>query len=49
MKRGGFVYISGSSKDMPAAVRDALEEAIDDKEFVPLMIENGKYQEETWS
>lgn len=49
VNRGGFVYISGSSKDIPAAVKEALESAIDDKDFVATMIKNGKYQEETWS
>lgn len=49
IKRGGFFYVSGSSKNMPQAVKEALEEALDDKEFVASMIQNGKYQEETWS
>lgn len=49
VNRGGFFYISGSSKDMPTAVREALQEAIDDKEFVEQMIKAGKFQEEVWS
>lgn len=49
VQRGGFFYVSGSSKDMPTAVREAVEEAIDDKEFVAQMVKNGKYFEETWS
>lgn len=47
--RGGFFYVSGSSKNMPAAVKEALEEAIEDKSFVERMLKNGKYQEETWA
>lgn len=49
VNRGGFFYISGSSKDMPTAVREALQEAIDDKEFVEQMVKAGKFQEEVWS
>lgn len=49
MNRGGYFYVSGSSKDMPTAVKEALEEAVGDKEFVAMMIKNGKYQEEVWS
>lgn len=47
--RGGYFYISGSSKNMPLAVKEALEEAIDNKDFVAEMIKSGKFQEETWS
>lgn len=49
VQRGGYFYISGSSKDMPAAVKEALAEAIGDKDFVDQMLKNGKIQEETWS
>lgn len=49
VNRGGFFYISGSSKDMPTAVKEALQEAIDDKEFVEQMVKTGRFQEETWS
>lgn len=34
---------------MPTAVREALAEAIDDKEFVEEMVKAGNLQEETWS
>lgn len=34
---------------MPTAVKEALEEAIEDKEFVDQMVKDGKYQEETWA
>lgn len=49
VQRGGYFYVSGSSKDMPMAVKEALEEAIDDKEFVERMLKSERYQEETWS
>jgi len=49
VQRGGYFYVSGSSKNMPTAVREAVEEAIDDKEFVQQMVKSGKYFEETWS
>lgn len=34
---------------MPAAVKEALEEALDDKEYVANMIKCDRYQEETWA
>lgn len=34
---------------MPAAVKEALEEALGDKEFVAEMIKFNRYQEETWA
>ncbi|CRK94651.1 CLUMA_CG008151, isoform A [Clunio marinus] len=49
VERGGFFYVSGSSKNMPTAVKEALEDAINDKEFIQRMIKDGKYHEETWS
>lgn len=49
MERGGYFYVSGSSKNMPAAVKEALEEALDDKEYVANMIKCDRYQEETWA
>lgn len=49
VNRGGYLYVSGSSKDMPTAVKEALEEVLGDKEFVDQMVKSGKYQEETWA
>lgn len=49
VQRGGYFYVSGSSKDMPMAVKEALEEAIDDKGYVERMLKSDRYQEETWS
>lgn len=34
---------------MPTAVKEALEEAIEDKEFVAQMLKFERFQEETWS
>jgi len=49
IQRGGYFYISGSSKNMPAAVKSALEEVLEDKQLVESMIKCDKIQEETWS
>jgi sulfite reductase alpha subunit-like flavoprotein len=49
VQRGGYFYVSGSSKDMPTAVREALEEAIGDKSYVEQMLRTDRYQEETWA
>ena len=49
VNRGGFFYISGSSKNMPAAVKEALKEALEDASYVEEMIKSGRYQEETWA
>jgi sulfite reductase alpha subunit-like flavoprotein len=49
LSRGGYFYVSGSSKNMPTAVREALEEALEEKEYVENMIKTGRYQEETWA
>lgn len=34
---------------MPTAVKEALEEAIEDEDFVAQMVKSGRFQEETWS
>jgi len=49
VQRGGYFYVSGSSKNMPTAVKEALEEAIEDKVLVQVLVKTGRYQEETWS
>jgi sulfite reductase alpha subunit-like flavoprotein len=48
IQQGGYFFVSGSSKNMPQAVRETLEEALNDKDYVSNMIKNGRYQEETW-
>lgn len=48
IQQGGHFFVSGSSKDMPQAVREALEESLGDKDYVDEMIKSGRYQEETW-
>lgn len=47
--RGGYFLVSGSSKNMPQAVREALAEALGDEEIVQSMVKAGRYQEETWA
>lgn len=49
IQKGGYFYVSGTSKNMPTAVKEALEEALGDKEYVNEMIKSGRYQEETWA
>lgn len=49
VNRKGHFFVSGSSKNMPEAVREAVEKALEDKAFVEQMIKQEKYQEETWS
>lgn len=49
VNRKGHFFVSGSSKNMPESVREALEKALDDKQFVEQIIKLEKYQEETWS
>lgn len=44
----GLFLVSGNSKNMPLAVREALAEALDDQQFVDELIRTGRYQEETW-
>ena len=34
---------------MPKAVKESLEEALEDKNYVADLIKIGRYQEETWS
>lgn len=48
VQQGGYFFVSGSSKDMPQAVREALEESLNEKDYVEQMIKSGRYQEETW-
>lgn len=49
IQKGGYFYVSGTSKNMPTAVKEALEKALEDKDFVDNMIKSGRYQEETWA
>ncbi|XP_070494025.1 NADPH-dependent diflavin oxidoreductase 1 [Chironomus tepperi] len=48
-QRGGYVFVSGNSKNMPKSVRESFEEVLEDKNYVAEMIKCGRYQEETWS
>ncbi|KAL7022266.1 hypothetical protein ACKWTF_012189 [Chironomus riparius] len=49
LQRGGYFYVSGNSKNMPKDVRESLEKALEDKDYVTSMVKSGRYQEETWS
>jgi sulfite reductase alpha subunit-like flavoprotein len=50
VQRGGYFYVSGASKNMPKAVKEALAEALDNSaDYVTEMIKQGRYQEEVWS
>lgn len=42
--------IAGSSKDMPNAVKEALQIALGvDESYIEELVKTGRYQEETWS
>ncbi|XP_053682767.1 NADPH-dependent diflavin oxidoreductase 1 [Sabethes cyaneus] len=49
MEQNGIFLVSGSSKNMPEAVREALAEAIGNSLYVDEMLKNERYQEETWA
>jgi sulfite reductase alpha subunit-like flavoprotein len=49
VEKGGYFYVSGSSKNMPTAVKEALEEALENRGYVDNMIKSERYQEETWA
>uniref|UniRef100_A0A182N6W8 NADPH-dependent diflavin oxidoreductase 1 n=1 Tax=Anopheles dirus TaxID=7168 RepID=A0A182N6W8_9DIPT len=49
VENGGYVLLSGSSKNMPQAVKEALVEAIGDEQYIEEMIKANRYQEETWA
>uniref|UniRef100_A0A182MRS2 NADPH-dependent diflavin oxidoreductase 1 n=1 Tax=Anopheles culicifacies TaxID=139723 RepID=A0A182MRS2_9DIPT len=49
VENGGYVLVSGSSKSMPQAVKEALIEAIGDAQHIEDMIQANRYQEETWA
>lgn len=49
MEQNGMFLLSGSSKNMPEAVREALGEAIGSSLYVEDMMKTERYQEETWA
>lgn len=49
MEQNGMFLLSGSSKNMPEAVREALGEAIGSSLYVEDMLKTERYQEETWA
>lgn len=49
IEQGGCFFVAGNSKNMPAAVKESLEIALSDANYVAEMIRTERYQEETWS
>ncbi|XP_055617108.1 NADPH-dependent diflavin oxidoreductase 1 [Toxorhynchites rutilus septentrionalis] len=49
MEQNGIFLVSGSSKNMPEAVREALGEAIGSASYVEEILKCDRYQEETWA
>ncbi|KAG5678793.1 hypothetical protein PVAND_008428 [Polypedilum vanderplanki] len=49
INKGGHFYVSGNSKNMPNAVKDAIKKALEDADYVENMIKTERYQEETWA
>lgn len=49
IERNGVFLVAGNSKNMPKAVNEALCEALNDQEYVEMMVKTGRYQEETWA
>lgn len=49
VERKGLFLVAGSSKNMPADVKEALSHALKDNDYVQAMIKSGRYQEETWA
>lgn len=49
IENGGYFYLAGNSKNMPAAVKESLQKALNNIEYVDNMIKLERYQEETWS
>lgn len=48
--KNGIVFVAGSSKNMPKAVREAFMTVMEvDSDFIEDMIKSKRYQEETWS
>ncbi|EDV96701.1 NADPH-dependent diflavin oxidoreductase 1 [Drosophila grimshawi] len=49
-EENAYVYVAGSSNNMPKAVREAFIEALDnDAVYMEQMIKQRRYQEETWA
>ncbi|KAH8397387.1 hypothetical protein KR222_001544 [Zaprionus bogoriensis] len=49
-EQNAYVYVAGSSNNMPKAVREAFIEALDnDANYIEQLIKQRRYQEETWA
>lgn len=53
LEQNGVFMVGGNSKNMPAAVKEALAKVLNDGDdngdYVEQMIKTGRYQEETWA
>lgn len=49
IERNGIFLVAGNSKNMPIAVKEALQKVLGDNALVDEMIRAGRYQEETWA
>ncbi|XP_055323259.1 NADPH-dependent diflavin oxidoreductase 1 [Sitodiplosis mosellana] len=47
--QNGFFLLAGNAKNMPAAVKKAFSDALNDPDYVQTIISSGRYQEETWA
>lgn len=48
ISNGGYIYVAGSSKNMPKSVKEAFEN-VAGYQTISEMIKNRRYQEETWA
>ncbi|XP_017861314.1 PREDICTED: NADPH-dependent diflavin oxidoreductase 1 [Drosophila arizonae] len=49
-EQNAYIYVAGSSNNMPKAVREAFIEALDnDASYIDQLIKQRRYQEETWA
>lgn len=49
INQNGLFLVAGNSKNMPASVKEALCNVINDPEYVQALCIAGRYQEETWA
>ncbi|XP_037819423.1 NADPH-dependent diflavin oxidoreductase 1 [Lucilia sericata] len=50
MQKGAFIFVSGSSKNMPKSVKEAFTKVVDNNDaLIEQLIKTKRYQEETWS
>lgn len=50
LEQNGVFLVAGNSKNMPAAVKEAVVKALyGDSDYVEQLVKTGRYQEETWA